>query len=196
MNRILFEGTELSGKSTIIQSVYRALNEKGYEVVVNSGPLQKNSKKVSLPLNFANRTKSQTLRELGYSASMIFDRVSNEIGSDYFLQERGFPSVVAFSRVFNHLGVNRYFGRIIIPFYPHFDYNFLISASQEDRIKRLSERKNNTWLDELVESDPEKILTIEDEIRKVMSNEKNYAEINTSKQSLEEATEEIIGRIK
>jgi len=196
MIKILFEGTELSGKSALIQSVYSALRNEEYDVAVNSGPLNKTSKIVSASLNFANRTKSKTMKEIGYSAGMLFDRIPSRLNPDYFLQERGFPSVVAFSRVFNPIGLNRYFGRIIIPFYSHFDYNFLISASPEDRIKRLHERTSNTWLDELVESDPEKILKLEEEIRKIITIERNYTEIDTSKKSLEESTEEIIWRIK
>ncbi|MEK6859094.1 MAG: hypothetical protein AABX53_04255 [Nanoarchaeota archaeon] len=192
MKKILFEGTELSGKSDLINEVALQLARRGCRVQVNAGQLNKQSSAVTRALAYADRANSTHLREFGYTWALLLDSFP-ENDNDFFIQERSFPSVIAFSQVFNPLGINRYFGRILARQYPSFDYNFFVTASLEARRHRLSNRPEATELDSMVLTRPDRIEALDRRIRRVLSREPNYHEIDTTFRDISESAHKIVG---
>ena len=196
MKRVLLEGTELSGKTTLAENVKQRLEKKGYNTTLNIGPIDKNSKLVNFPLQLAKRIKIPTIQEVLYTLSLISDgRFDGEQNEDFLIQERYYPSVMAYSRVFNPFGLNRHFGTHLRRFYGDFDYNVLVKADVESRLQRIANRTNKTKLDEMVEQNPQLSVDLECALIEILSSERNYIEIDTSVMNSEEATDEILRRI-
>ena len=197
MKTILLEGTELSGKTTLAKSVRQKLTNEGFNIVINSGPINKTSNLVNTPLNIAKKIHSPSLKELLYTLSLITDRVPKEmyLEVDFFMQERYFPSVIAYSRVFNSFGINRYVGDYLQRLYPSFDINILVKTSLETRLERIKTRNIKTKLDEIIEEKPQIASDLEREIQRVLCKKRNYFELNTDEMNIDEATEEIYRRL-
>jgi len=197
MKTILLEGTELSGKTTLAKSVRQRLTSEGFNIVINSGPINKTSSLVNAPLNIAKKIPLPSLKEFLYTLSLIADRNPKEMYPevDFFMQERCFPSVIAYSRVFNSFGINRYVGDYLQRLYPSFDINVLVKTSLETRLERIKTRNVKTKLDEIIEERPQIASDLEREIRRVLCKERNYFELNTDEINIDEATEEIYRRI-
>ncbi len=199
MKTILLEGTELSGKTTLVKSISNALSTNGHKVCTNDGPIYKNSRLVQFPLLAASSFKSSSLKELMYTFSLLADKRPDKIpeyeGVDYFIQERAFPSIIAFSKVFNKWGINKLLWKPLSCMYTHFDFNFALKASPEERYARMNERETLSSLDEFVKLHPLTIINLEKEIEKILSRESNYFVIDTTKMTIEEATQEIVGRV-
>lgn len=197
MKTILLEGVESSGKTTIAELVSHRLKQEGYGVVWNTGPISKSSIMVNMPLEMAHRIKVPSFQEIMYTVSLMADgRPEEQHECDFFIQERYFPSVVAYSLVFNRFGINRHFGKQLRRVYGEFDYNFLIKADTNSRVYRLRQRENKTKLDKMVELNPELSVNLEMAFRQILSREKNYAEIDTSNITPDQAAAEVIGRIR
>jgi len=197
MKSVLIEGTELSGKTTLAESVRQKLENKGYGATVNIGPIDKKSLFVNMPLGVAQRIKLPSFQELMYTLSLMADREPGKIydGIDFFIQERCFPSVIAYSKVLVPFGINRYAGNMLRRRYPSFDVNVLLKTSIDARLERIKLRKRKTKLDEMVEENPRLSVDLEREIQRVLCGEKNYFELNTGYMTIEEATEEMVRRI-
>ncbi|MDP2926056.1 MAG: hypothetical protein Q8N99_06800 [Nanoarchaeota archaeon] len=196
MKTVLLEGSELSGKTTIAETIKRRLVEEGFDVTLNIGPIDKKALKVGLPLQIADKIKLPSFQELMYTISLITDGNPKELyGSDFFLQERYFPSVMAYASILNSVGINRYFGNWLKRVYQKFDYNVLIKTSIDSRLERISQRERKTKLDKMVEANPQLSADLERAIQKVLSNERNYFEIDTDEMCAEEAANEVIRRI-
>jgi len=197
MKTILLEGTELSGKTTLAKSIRQRLANEGFSIVVNSGPINKVSGLVNIPLNIAKRIRSPSFKELLYTFSLVVDRDPKETHPevDLFIQERYFPSVMAYSRVFNSFGINRYVGDYIQRFYPSFDINILVKTSLETRLERIKARNVKTKLDKMIEERPQLASELEREIQRILCKERNYFELDTDEMNIDKATEEIYRRI-
>lgn len=197
MKTILIEGTELSGKTTLAKSVRQKLTNEGFNIVINSGPINKTSSLVNAPLNLARKIHSPSIKEFLYTLSLITDRDPKEVYPevDFFMQERYFPSVMAYSRVFNSFGINRLVGYYLQRLYLSFDINVLVKTSLETRLERIKTRSVKTRLDEIIEKRPQITSDLEREIQKVLCRERNYFEVNTDEMKIDEATEEIYRRI-
>lgn len=199
MKSILLEGTELSGKTTLANSVGNSLSNEGYSVFVNSGPIDKNSSLVVLPLKMAESVDSPYLKELFYTLSLAGDKSPGRVYDgevDFLIQERSFPSVIAYSSVLNPFGVNRFLGGMLRQVYPSFDYNFLIKTSTNSRLARMNAKGSKTKLDEMVRSNPTLGVDLENEIKRILEGERNYTEVDTDQMEIEEATKYIMERIK
>lgn len=197
MKTVLLEGSDLSGKTTLIELMKQQLSQEGFSVRVNSGPINPRALRVSLPLKIARGVKIPSVQELMYTLSLSVDYSPVEqYSEDFFIQERSFPSVMAYSRVFNSFGINRFLGGYLRRSYGSFDYNFLIRADVESKLKRIKERKNKSRLDMIIEKNPELIVNLDIALQQILSKEKNYFEVNTTKITPQEACQEIIRRIK
>ncbi|MBR9701643.1 hypothetical protein GOV13_01850 [Candidatus Pacearchaeota archaeon] len=195
MRTILIDGTELSGKTTLVTSAANKLRKKGFEVNCNTGPLKKDSLLVKCFLTYAEKSKKPSQKDLGYLLAWAFDGFEDKQITQYFLQDRGFPSVLAYSGVFNLWGSNKSIGRLLGKAYSSFDYNIHVKTRMKSREERLAQRDSLTYLDTLIKTNPNKIYMLEQEISRIMTKERNYLEIDTSLMDVDESTEIIIGHI-
>ncbi|MGV8172034.1 MAG: hypothetical protein ACP5OA_05055 [Candidatus Woesearchaeota archaeon] len=199
MKRILFEGTELSGKTTLANSLIKALELESVVTQYNTGPTDKNSRAIKYVLDLSQKTENGFIKEIGYTLSLLLDKNSSVLYNSlpgYIIQDRGFPSVMAYSRVFSNFGINKNFGKILSKAYSHYDYNIFLRTDMADRINRIKLRDNPTFLDKLVLTRPDMVFRLENEIEKIMCMEKNYLEIDTTKIGVDEATVKILGHLR
>jgi thymidylate kinase len=191
---ILFEGVDFSGKTTLTEAVREQAIAAGKQATINQGPLQKHSPWVHIPLAIAKMVPA-SLKECCYTASLLADSFPQADSPDFFIQERYFPSVIAYSKVLSPFGINRMLGERLRRMYYSFDVNILIKASPATRLERIKARANKTPLDKLIEQTPQLGVDIEQELRIVLSRERNYFEIDTDALSVDEAAKEIYWRI-
>jgi thymidylate kinase len=199
MKSILFEGTELSGKTSLVEGVSEKLGQMGYKTLINTGPIDKESDAVKFLLSNSDNIKNRYLKESFYTLALINDSSPKDLprykGIDYFLQDRNFASVIAFSKVFNKYGINYLTGTTLTKAYPKFDINIMVTVNQEERIRRLQKRERQTNLDQLVIADPQKILLLEEEMRLVLKNQPNFIEIDTTNIDFNSLYENLARRI-
>jgi thymidylate kinase len=196
MKSILIEGTESSGKTTIVKEVKNELSKKGFKVISNSGPINLESSLVYFPLNIAEKIKNPSLKEIFYTISLLADGFSeNNNLSDFFLQDRFYPSVMAYSLALNKRGINKFVGNFLKKNYQKFEHNILLTLDKESFIQRMSKRERKTSLDLLFEKNPDKALEVESYMRKILSEEEKYLEIDTSKLNIESCKNKILEKI-
>ncbi|MFH1971430.1 MAG: hypothetical protein ABIJ05_03555 [Patescibacteria group bacterium] len=195
MITVLVDGTELSGKTTLINNVSKKLRDKGFAINCNTGSLRKYSSLPKYFLTYAEKSKDPSKKDLGYLLAWAFDGFENKQIAHYFLQDRGFPSVLAYSKVFNLGKINKLSRLFLRPLYPCFDYNIHVKTSMKSREERLIQRDSLTYLDTLIKREPNKIYMLEQEISLIMGAERNYLEIDTSLMDVDESTEIIVNHV-
>jgi thymidylate kinase len=199
MKSILLEGTELSGKTTIVRELEKLSNLERLTVKTNKGHINRLNPVLDKLYDLAERVPPGNVRELFYTVGLILDKNPEKVYGntfDLYIQERSFPSIIAYSKVFHRFGFSKYFGELFLPFYPSFDFNLLISCSNFEREKRFKQRSNMTFLDEKIRGKMELAEMLELEMRSLLMSQKNYIEILTDNKSPEKIARHILEILK
>ena len=195
MKKVLLEGTELSGKTTLVSELERLSKLERIALKTNKGSINRYDPFLQRVYDWAEKVSPGNVREILYTAGLIFDKDPNEIYGndfDFFVQERSFPSIIAYSKVFHPFGFSNHLGKLFLPLYPKFDYNLLITCSNSERERRLKQRTYATELDRKIEGKIELAELLEFEMRKLLTLQKNYQEINTDETTPQEIARYIL----
>ncbi|MFH1511260.1 MAG: hypothetical protein ABIF10_06210 [Candidatus Woesearchaeota archaeon] len=192
---ILFEGTDLTGKSTLAEALCERLSHQRYKcckrpILLKEGFFNEINKAV-LKKNFL-----QPLHNIMFAFSMAYDGLHRQKDSSKVLiQDRYFPSLMSYARSKKQFG--SLLLKLLSPMYINPDFCIMVTCSKEKRIRNYRERSKKCYTDTLVSKDFEFLLQQEAEIREILHTRGiPTIEIDTTHVQTETSLNQIISELK
>lgn len=186
---ILVEGLDLAGKSTLIENLKR--HHPG-PVRLRNGQFCENNPTGQVAREMVRWDEGFGGVEAGalFLSSMLWDaRHFEPPGAELHLQDSCWLRTLAFEQLYGSAPLARLMeeqGRK----FPRFDRAIFLTASLEERLRRLHRRSNNDLHDQLAFKKPEKFLAIEKRLLELVVEWEKAMVIDTTEMSKDEVFEQ------
>ena len=195
--KILVEGLDYSGKSTLCRTLKEELSNKGKRVLFNKGDIIKTNltahTKKELYADDSDLIKLNSLLTLG----PFFDALNenNQTGIDYLIQESYIDRTIGYNKANNI----PFFADMLESVYHklvQFDISFFLEADIEERKARFKKRvQERNKYDSLIFEDPTKFLEINRLVKNSFVKRKNSYVLDTTSISTNEVYEKVISKV-
>lgn len=184
---ILITGTDLAGKTTLVNGLVVGLKDRGYDIVANKFDLQKTQLMTSARHLMDENWEERKLVINGLLAlSFLVDGITYQPPQNIiFIQDSYVERTIAYCYTYNIPHVERILDLFREKLF-HFDINIYLTADIETRRKRLLAMGNNNFLDNLVIRESLKSECMDKKLESIAQNEKNYLKIDTTPLSISE----------
>lgn len=184
---ILITGTDLAGKTTLVNGLVVGLKDRGYDVVANKFDLQKTQLMTSARHLMDENWEERKLVINGLLAlSFLVDGITYQPPQNkIFIQDSYVERTIAYCHTYNIPHVERILDLFREKLF-HFDINIYLTADIETRRKRLLAMGNNNFLDNLVIRESLKSECMNKKLESIAQNEQNYLKIDTTPLSISE----------
>lgn len=189
--RILIDGMDLSGKSTLATGLVIHLQRRGVTARRNVGGLTDSAAHRFTQRAYRLRPPGDGLVGWGFVATALSDALRPLPPRGVLVQEAYTQHTIALAEGFGHPSVG-WTLRVLGPVLPHFDHLFYLGASLETRRARYAARGQNDALDALIFQDPARFQRIEATLRALMVAE-GATVIETDGLGAEEVLQRVIG---
>ncbi len=193
---ILVTGTDLAGKTTLVNGLVVGLKDKGYDVVANKFDLQKTQL-----MNYARHLMDENWEERKLvingllALSFLVDGLTYKPPQNsIFIQDSYVERTIAYCHAYNISQVEQML-RLFSDKLFHFDINIYLTADIETRRKRLLAMENRDFFDNLVFRDPHKSECMDGKLESIAQNEKSYLKIDTTPLSIPEVRDAALKHI-
>lgn len=167
--RVLIDGMDLSGKSTLAQGLTEALNRLGIPARRNVGGLHAGRATAMAQAAYRARPPGDGAVAWAFFASALSDAIFGPASpGEVLVQEAYTDHSVAFAEAFGHRGVSLAL-RALRPALPRFDLIVYLGASLETRRRRYQSRPKNDAVDAMLLTDPERFQAIDDRLRALLT---------------------------
>lgn len=182
VKKILVEGLDYAGKSTLCLKLVDTLNQIGFNVKYNKGNIFKNNfeeyTKKELYVENPDLIRLNALLTLGHLTDSLV--VNNFDGIDFLVQESYIDRTIGFN-IANKIP---FFANLLDSLYDRlvqFDLSLFLDATIEERQKRYVTRfYEKTKYDEMIFQDPKKFLEINSAIKESILRRPNCVLIDNS----------------
>ena len=184
---ILVTGTDLAGKTTLVNGLVVGLKDKGYEVVANKFDLQKTQLMTYARHLMDENWEERKLVINGLLAlSFLVDGLTYQPPREcIFVQDSYIERTIAYCHTYNVPHVEKILELFNDKLF-HFDINVYLTADIETRRKRLLAMGNTDFFDSVVFRDSEKVESMDKGIEDRVKNEGGYLRIDTTPLSIPE----------
>lgn len=165
--RVLIDGMDLSGKSTLCRGLVERLQRAGVPARRNLGGLTHGAAHRFTQRAWRQRPPGDGLVGWGFVASALTDALTRPEPPGVIVQEAYAQHTIALAEGFGHPAVSRAM-RALAPALPHFDHLFYLGATLETRRARYVTRGVNDGMDALIFEDPARFSRIEARLRGLM----------------------------
>lgn len=193
---ILVTGTDLAGKTTLVNGLVVGLKDKGYDVAANKFDLQK-TQLMTYALHLMDENwEERKLAINGLLAlSFLIDGLTYQPPQNIiFIQDSYVERTIAYCHTYNIPYVEQILGLFGGNLF-HFDINIYLTADMETRRKRLLAMGNRDFFDSLVFRDPHKSEGMDQKLEGIVQNEKEYLKIDTTPLSIPEVRDTALMHI-
>lgn len=187
---ILVTGTDLAGKTTLVNGLVVGLKDKGYDVIANKFDLQKTQL-----MTYARHLMDENWEERKLvingllTLSFIVDGLAyRQPQNNIFVQDSYIERTIAYCYAYDVPYVKQILDLLKDRLF-HFDINIYLTADVETRRKRLLEMGNRDFFDSIVFRDPEKAEKMDKKIEEIIKNERGYLKIDTTSLTIPEVRE-------
>ena len=182
MSSILVTGTDLVGKSTLVEGLENRLLAYGYDVIANKDDLYKTQL-----YPFARQLMDKDWEENKLVINSLLAMSFLVDGLEYEVPEG--KTLIQDSYVYRTIALCHAYG---VPHIPkllenfssdlyHFDVNILLKADIAEKQKRLRARPKRDIFDDDILKNPDIVIAMDYHLEELVKNEKNYLQIDTTK---------------
>lgn len=178
---ILVTGTDLVGKTTLIDQLVPYLRDRGHKIIQNKDDLHK-TEVMKLARELLEKENTVNLLQINGILFLTFLIDSLHFKPDptaIIIQDSYACRTAAFARAFDLKVLTSLFQEYREKFFS-FDVTIHLSATIEVKKKRLLQVESPNRQDFLLETEPERVRLMDEFLQSIVQSDKNYFHIDTS----------------
>ncbi len=189
---ILVTGTDLVGKTTLINRLVPHLRNSGFKITPNKHDLHKTALMPSIHtlLEAASPEDLLQINSLFFVTFLIDSMKFNPEPDAIIIQDSYVCRTMAFSLAYNLTPITDLFEAFRHHFFS-FDVTIHLTATIEARKQRLSVRGNSNSQDHLIITDPAKVSLMDHHLSNIVKTHKEYLQLDTSELTIPQVFETV-----